>query len=280
MVESIISQIKKCVTFIFVKNENGQYVPNGTGFFVGVKTKQDPNLSYNYLVTAKHVLQDKNGNFYSSIGIRSNTHDGSSKLSEISMSEVIILTHSDKDVDIALFHCTPNVEVFDYLSIPEEIITTKNSIKTLEIEEGDEVFFAGLFTSHIGQKRNQPILRFGKVALMSDEKIEWKVDDNPSKFLDLYLLECQSFGGNSGSPVFFYLNSLRKPEKLQIGSPEIYLAGVMTGSFLNPNPVASIETKESFYSLQNVGIAAVTPCYKLHEILFSEIAEKIRSGQI
>lgn len=280
MVESIISQIKKCVTFIFVKNKNGQYVPNGTGFFVGVKTKQDPNLSYTYLVTAKHVLQDKNGNFYSDIGIRTNTHDGSSKLVEISMSAITILTHPDKDVDIALFPCVPNDKIFDYLAIPEELITTKDSLKNLEIEEGDEVFFAGLFSSHIGQKRNQPILRFGKVALISDEKVEWQVDENPPKFLDLYLLECQSFGGNSGSPVFFHLNPLRKPEKLQIGPPKIYLAGIMTGSFLNSNPVESIETKASFYSLQNVGIAAVTPSYKLHEIVFSEKLEKIRSGQI
>jgi hypothetical protein len=37
---------------------------------------------------------------------------------------------------------------------------------------------------------------------MFDEKVEWKEKGIPSKLLDLYLLECQSFGSNSGSPVF------------------------------------------------------------------------------
>jgi hypothetical protein len=45
-------------------------------------------------------------------------------------------------------------------------------LKKLEIQEGDEVFFCGLFESHYGQQKNQPIMRFGKVALMTDEKIE------------------------------------------------------------------------------------------------------------
>ena len=51
--------------------------------------------------------------------------------------------------------------------------------------------------------------------------------------MDLYLLECQPFAGNSGSPVFFQLEPLRNPWQLSLGGPKIYLGGVMTGSFLH-----------------------------------------------
>ena len=63
-----------------------------------------------------------------------------------------------------------------------------------KIAEGDDVIFAGLFTGHIGQKKNQLIIRFGKVSLISDEKILWHDINKQPIYCDLYLLECQSFG--------------------------------------------------------------------------------------
>ena len=59
-------QVKKCVTFIFDTSEDK--IPLGTGFFVGIiKQRKNENLTAIYLVTAKHVLQDKNGRFYDKI---------------------------------------------------------------------------------------------------------------------------------------------------------------------------------------------------------------------
>lgn len=284
MVNTIYDEIKKSITFIYIKDVNNIWVPNGTGFFVGIKNELDP-LKYNvYLVTAKHVLKDEKENYYRSIKIKLNRNIGESSSIEIELSKVDIFTHSDNDVDIALFSCLPDQKIYDFKFIPGDMITNKETIEKHDISEGDDVFFSGLFTSHIGQKRNQPIVRFGKVALISDEKIEWKEKDKPPKYLDLYLLECQSFGGNSGSPVFFQLNPLRRPGQLSLGSPNVYLAGVMTGSFLNGNEIKIIETKTCAFSLENLGIAAVTPSYKLHEIMFSEqlieTRKKITSQQV
>jgi hypothetical protein len=92
------------------------------------------------------------------------------------------------------------------------------------------------------------------------------------KLLDLYLLECQSYGDNSGSPVFF--NLLRQQwRNLGEQGPNIYLAGIIKGSF---------HRKEFFtgdtFLMQNVGIAAVTPSYKLHEILYSKQTSENRSS--
>lgn len=77
-------------------------------------------------------------------------------------------------------------------------------MKQLEISEGDDVFFSGLFESHYGQLKNQPIIRFGKVALVTDEKIEWK-EEKPPKLLDLYPVECQSRGRQQRVTCIFQL---------------------------------------------------------------------------
>lgn len=267
-VSNHLTEIKKCTTFIFIEKE-GKVVPNGTGFFVGVKDTEKPDSYKVYLVTAKHVLKNEKGEYFSVIHIRLNKLDGTSDLIKIDLTGVKIMAHADNDVDIALFSCLPDQKIYDFKFLPDNLISTNEVIEKNGIAEGDEVFFTGLFTSYIGQKRNQPIVRFGKVALMPDEKIEWKENNKPVRLIDLYLLECQSYGGNSGSPVFFQLNPLRKPGQLSLGGPVIFLAGLMTGSFLNGSEVQITEAKDNkLFSLQNIGIAAVTPAQKLHEIFF------------
>ena len=274
-----LQEIKKSVSFIFIPEGTDKFKPNGTGFFVGVKHADTENTFSVYFVTAKHVLKDKDGNYLPEIVLRLNKKEGNSQLIKFTLKDIKIFEHTDKDVDIALFNCLPDQNVYDFKFIPDNLIASKEVITTNEIAEGDEVFFAGLFTSHIGQKKNQPIIRFGKVALISDEKIEWKEKDKPAKFMDLLLLECQSFGGNSGSPVFYQLNPLRKPGQISMGGPIVFLAGIMTGSFLHGNQIQITDTVANLVSLQNVGIAAVTPADKLHEILFSEEMIKSRKGE-
>ena len=77
----------------------------------------------------------------------------------------------------------------------------------------------------------------GRVAMVTDEKIPWK-----NRLTRLYLIESGSYGGNSGSPVFFHLGSDRKPGVLFLGSPTIKLAGVMKGAFLDHHPLQEVET--------------------------------------
>ncbi len=274
-----LQEIKKSVSFVFIPEGNDKFKPNGTGFFIGVKHADNENVFSVYFVTAKHVLKGKDGNYLPEIVLRLNKKEDGSQLIKIALKDIKVFEHSDTDVDIAVFNCLPDQNVYDFKFIPDNLIANKEIVTKNEIAEGDEVFFAGLFTSHIGQKKNQPIIRFGKVALISDEKIEWKEKDKPAKFMELLLLECQSFGGNSGSPVFYQLNPLRKPGQISLGGPIVFLAGIMTGSFLHGNQIQITDTIANLVSLQNVGIAAVTPADKLHEILFSEEMVKSRKGE-
>lgn len=268
----IPSNVRDCVTFIFVKDEKGKAKEAGTGFFVGVKLEENPERMAVYLVTAKHMLMSKEPcRYYNSIVLRMNKKAGGVSLEEVSVTDKIY-EHEDPTVDIAVIRMLPSEKVFDYKVIPDEMLTTKEMFKKDNIRAGHEIFFTGLFTSFMGAERNHPIVRFGHVALITDEKISWENDCTGKKEkLDLYLIESLSFGGNSGSPVFFY-------------APKFALAGIMKGNYSQPLRIAkkTVDTSEKrteYVPLQNAGIAAVVPAYRLHEILFSEELKERRKSK-
>lgn len=290
--ENIISEIKKCIVFIYRVGEEGKKPPIGTGFWVLVK-KENSDKSKGYFVTAKHVLLDKNGNFLPEIVVRLNRLDGQLSYSKITIDSNNILTHTDTDVDIAVIIGAPREEIIEFKGIPSDLISTKQSVIDSGIREGDDVFFAGLFTSFFGVKKNHPIFRFGKVALMTDEKIPWKEKVNqPPIFVNLYLIECQTFGGSSGSPVFFNLNPMREPGVIAVGGLKISLAGIVKGSFLSASEIEKIrkpnqekttkeeelDEEEMLISRENIGISAITPAYQLYEILFRDDVIKLRNN--
>ena len=276
--QAIPTEVKKTVAFIY-KQHSAQYkdslVPQGTGFFVGVEdTLRNQERTHVYFVTAKHVLKE-NENFLENIYIRMNTRDSLSETRILNMNYngiyKNVFTHRDSTVDIAVIPVAPDPSTFDYMMLPENYLTDRQSFKKLHISEGSDVFFTGMFTSYLGKKRNYPIVRFGRVALITDEKIPW--DDEEET--ELYLIESSTFGGNSGSPVFFYLGAERGSGGIVIGRPEIKLAGIMKGYFGENTPLRIIETARIPGSNRNLGIAAVVPAYLLREILFgSELAEK------
>jgi hypothetical protein len=261
----LLSGVKKSVAFVFLLDDQDKVVPYGTGFFARIRQEHNPKRGVGYFVTAKHVLQDRNGNFLNNIIIRMNGLDGKANFTKLELNQTTIFTHEDKSVDVAVIPIRPNESIIDFNFIDGEIITNKQLIVDLGIGEGQEVFFTGLFSSYIGQQKNQPIIRFGKVALMPEEKIEYEID-NSVQLKDLYLIESFSFPGNSGSPVFFDVN---KPDRQY----RIYLAGLIMGSYHHTDFLSSNTILK-----QNVGIAAITPSYKLHDILFSDNVKEHRKN--
>jgi hypothetical protein len=264
-----VDQLKRCVCFLFLQQPDGEFKPRGTGFFVGLRAENkeripsdQPNASgiiHAYLVTARHVLQDKQGNFLKEVFIRMNKLDGASEMLRLSIDELGVYTHNEKEVDLAVIPTRPDPGEFAVAVIQEESLATKEKISEMGIGEGDDVIFVGLFTHHIGKVRNQPILRFGKVALIPEEKVQ----SNINTLEDLYLMECQSYAANSGSPVFFEISLARRPLFLP---QRLFLAGVLKGHFR-----FDVDTEEpiTLGERPNIGIAAVIPSYKLCEILFS-----------
>lgn len=262
-------EVKSVVVFVFIEKE-GYLIPNGTAFFVGVKNPSEPTRFKVYLITAKHVLyKPETTEFLDKVFVRINKREGGSEIGPIPIrvegENKTVFFHSDPTVDIVAIPFLPDQTRFDFKFLPDEYITTQEDYNKLNIREGSDVFFTGLFTPYLGSEKNYPIVRFGRVALVTDEKIEWQ-----GKLMSLYLIEAGSYGGNSGSPVFFYLGSDRTPGVLTVGNPVLKLAGVMQGTFRDAQEIKVIETKRTPISVSNMGIAAIVLAFKVHELLFSD----------
>src|SRR6185295_15754348 len=131
----------------------------------------------------------------------------------------------------------PDQARFDVKFLPFKYLAGVDDVHKLGITEGTEVFFTGLFLQNLTDSKNVPIVRFGRVALAPGEPVLWAGVPR-----DLVLIESMSFGGNSGSPVFFYLGADRVPGSLYVGPPEIKLAGVMMGAFQDLKPITLLQT--------------------------------------
>jgi hypothetical protein len=182
--------------------------------------------------------------------------------------------HDDPTVDIAVVPFFPQpFSNYDCLFLPVGFITSETDFKNLDIHEGSDVFFTGMFGYHLGDKRNTPITRFGKVALMTEEKIDWIWGRT-----DLYLMEASSYPGNSGSPVFFQVGSERGNGSIVIGPPVIKLAGIMSGCINDIQPVQTVSVSTNQYTTPNLGISGVVPSYELKDILFSKELQQLRAS--
>jgi hypothetical protein len=274
---AFIDETKQTVVFIFAPAPDGSALPLGTGFIAGVKHSAT-DAYFTYLVTAKHVIVDSAGAVRSRLFIRMNKRDGGSEflLLETRIAEKNVLyTHpTDGLADIAVVPVAISNQKYDYKVVQDEAIPTKEEMKKLEISEGSDVFFTGLFLPFFGQGRNYPVVRFGKVSLIPDEKIPWRTDaTKPPEMRELFLLETQSFGGNSGSPVFVTVPTSA------FGASSLRLIGIMMGTFEQGSPISVIENSATAVFKQNLGIAAVVPAYLLRDILFSNSLMEFRKAQ-
>jgi hypothetical protein len=171
------AEIAKAVTFIFLaddagnlRTQNGEPVPNGTGFFVLVENDNGPG-GYGYLVTAKHVLKNEKGDFFRRVFVRINDRNSGSEFLALDVvpsgGQQNIFVHNDPTVDIAVIPALPDQAKFDFLAVPSSFVKSKEDFKKSMITAGSDVFFAGLFAPHPGDKANTPIFRFGRVAMIT-----------------------------------------------------------------------------------------------------------------
>jgi hypothetical protein len=259
--------LRKVVAFILLQHSDGKFYAQGTGFFAGVSRLDDTTKSFVVFVTAKHVLQRKNKTFYDDIYLRLNTIDGGSDIVRfplITKEGPCFMIHSDPTSDVAVIAVPSGLTKHEIMYLSMSDMSDQQTLVREGIREGDDVMFCGMFINYLGKKRNYPIYRFGKVALLTDERVPFEGEQ-----AFLYLLETTAFGGNSGSPVFFKISPNRNPSQLVIGAPtKYYLAGIMRGFYGAQIDTAYAKTAAGDTVLfQNAGIAAVTPSYQVLEVL-------------
>jgi hypothetical protein len=131
-----------------------------------------------------------------------------------------------------------------------------------DLKVGDDIMFFGLFDQYTGHRKNYPIVRFGKVSLITDEGLP-----GVEPWLgvsDYFLVECQAYPGMSGSPVFAM--------KEHQGIERYFLIGIIAGYYKED---AMVEGRFSHF-----GISQVIPVEKLGNILWGDRLQADRAGKL
>jgi hypothetical protein len=177
-----------------------------------------------------------------------------------------------------------------------ERMMIENFPNGIEVEVGHDLYFPGLFVQSAGKNTILPIVRFGNIARMpSDEEL--LTLENPIRKMQIrgYLAESHSWGGHSGSPVFWFytyninipieVKEWRRPESrfsinasppartrpanVMIGNGWAQgLLGLVSGHYdILTKAKNKAQTLEDIQLGINAGIAIVTPADNIREIL-------------
>lgn len=259
-VKAIPTEVKKSVAFIYTFEEKKNLTKGGTGFFIGEQKRENPDHYSVSLVTAKHVIQtDDQKSFLPEISIRLNTIDGGSSMFKVPLNPTgaaqNVFLHEDPTVDLAVITILPDKDKYDFMFLESELLTTKEDVEKLSISEGSDVFFTGLFIPFMGENKIYPLVRFGKIALIPDERV---LVNGEKK--EVYLIEAGAYSGSSGSPAFVNTEDNTSDSRK--------LIGIISNHFIDKLPVRPTQTDNST-AIANIGIAIIEPAYKLQEILSS-----------
>lgn len=264
--------IKRQAAFIFEKEGTNTF-PIGTCFSVGVPHPTSTNGGYvSYLVTAKHVLVNSNGQHRSNLWVRVNRWKGGPEFLPLLVKDFKPPTyyHSDPTVDVAVVRWSPDEAQFDFPFAPVGMLAERNAVTSGRIAEGDDVFFPGLFANYFGSSNNVPIIRFGRVSILPKEPIEWG-----KQRCELYLIESTCFGGNSGSPVFVR-HTMDRTGSLVVGATDFFIAGLLIGYFNEFQHLKWVNAAAMPVTANNSGISAIVPAHLIRDILFSPELKKAR----
>jgi len=271
--------VPRSIVFIYDSNARpcdppppGKFLlPLGSGFIVGIRAKEGSESEgrvWKFLVTAQHVIDGR-----SSVIFRMNSQDESRlvcythKLSRSGNTRNVFLSKRP-EVDLLLTHM-PDIPdtapiVFDYSTIADDMTYEK-----LEIGVGTEVFTIGYLYGYSGKKQNYPVTKFGKVALLTDEKWYRSKKRNIDEYA--YLIELSTTRGLSGAPVI-----LKSPQ----------FRGTETGGFeirgLGPTVIGVIKGLLKFPIAPKVvtsqGVAAIEPARHIKEVLREIADELVKAG--
>lgn len=272
----VAEQLRKTVAFLTVTYRNGSTVGGviGTCFFVSyLDPRLGENTGFLYLVTNRHVAQPgiDLGTPYDiqTASIRLNLATPTAQAQSVQESIQFggrVQWHfpADNAVDLAVLPVGPDQKLFDFVSIPSNIIVTADRLKTGDVGVSDPIKFAGYFSNFPGHNRMEPIVREGVIAMVPQEDVETTLH----KKGPIILADLHAFHGNSGSPVFVNIGG----EHRRVFTPgENYLLlGVVSGYYPESAgfsvPAAAVLTGEV---RDNSGITAIVPAYQLLDLLNS-----------
>jgi hypothetical protein len=257
----VADHLLKAVGFVSRYDPDQPLEFGGTAFIVGVKMAA--NASLMHLVTAKHVAEAIEP---AEAVIAMNAKDGAPRFLRTADQEWFYHPTEKDTVDVAVLPLgSPNIELYDFTFIPEEIFATEGRITEYNIGLGDELITVGLFKRFMGLTHLIPIVRTGNIAMMPRDRIPVKGFGE----MEAYLAESRSIGGLSGSPVFVR-NTVKMPVQNTKGVSQLYglgdghLLGLVHGHWDLPVSFSAAEQAEAV----NMGVSIVVPAKKILEVLY------------
>ncbi|MEQ1545238.1 hypothetical protein [Methyloglobulus sp.] len=259
----ISTYYKDCVIFLSQEDESGSHGPKGTAFIVADPSTIDGKVEVVHLVTARHVVEAARATGQP-LFARGNSARGGIITSQLAYNN----WHISQDTDIAIFKNAP-LNGFVGSCIMLDTFAGQEYISTNNIGLGDEVFFTGLFTAHPGSTNNEPIIRFGNISMMPSEPVNIQNADHSTSSVKAFLVEARSWGGQSGSPAFVWLNPLRNLGSITLPainpneplplSAQPRLLGLVCGHFNISQDITSKSETVDWKVGINAGVAIVIP---------------------
>ncbi len=266
--------------------------PHATGFFVRVPLLGDRQAGADYMVTARHCINEARP--YDNVYIRFNkkdgsfielptmvddwtSHDSADVAALLAPRRVLPGGVTPRDLDTASLKLADFVgggPEYEYVGEPPEVGPVK-----IQPRVGSEIYLLGLFSEHYGGERNLPVARFGHISRMPNPV---QLESHGVRFeVVAYLAEFHSWGGHSGSPVFFLHPMMLETQVLDEGGrvrrTTLDLAhvtgflGLLSAHYGIPEKVEA--TGDMLGSMQvqlNSGIAVITPAHAVGELLMRE----------
>jgi hypothetical protein len=229
----------------------------GTGTLI-YKRITDTTLSV-YLVTCKHVLPQKKDADYIYFDIanpKSVNKFSTIKISIYDTSGIYFpQVKIDPDgndlavIDVTNYFAQPHLRDIVNTIIPDEMILTKDSVISNNINVGDDVFFIGIPSGMYDNRNISPILRAGVISTPPESDFYFNDMIKAGYFvkyreiipnkLNGFLIDGNAIGGSSGSLVFLKPQFIRiKNGQLEYNKEggEPLILGILAFSYLDLGP--------------------------------------------
>jgi hypothetical protein len=270
----ISSSYLRYVAFLFEDRDEGlerRRMPVATSFFVRVAQPDDPAWGCVYLVTARHVIEQSTRD---TIWVRVNK-SGQAGYEDFPTSRDDWRVHGAADVaaipspvsapshDSQMDHWP--IELSGLVGPGPDYEYCKEPVSL-----GDELFGLGLFIQDCGRERNLPVARFGHIARMPD-KVDISIDTYGNTLeIVAYVAEFLSWGGESGSPVFWIhpVGGEVMPRRRSVTNA---LLGLVSAHFFIPKKAdVTGDVLGTVRTGLNSGLAIITPAEAIRQLLMRE----------
>lgn len=236
----------------------------GTGFLVAVPSRVVPTVGYLYAITNEHVIRPSGG--VPNPVIRLNDTSGATDILNLKAHEW--LPHPGGD-DVAATALVLGDDHQVHWINREEFIT-REDLDQYQIGPGDECFMVGRQIYHDGKQRNEPVLRFGNLAMLPQPI--WQPGRRRDQ--ESFLVEMHTLSGFSGSPVIVHwvtVGGRAEPQQPKGGvayaslvTNRAWLLGVDWGFIPAVPTLLDDRTDRTRF---NSGMSAVVPAWKVAELL-------------